>query len=175
MLEKDALGAIAALGSAASWAIGAFLFKALGEILSPLAMTLSKGVLSLLLLGLAVVIVGSSPMDVQSLLLLATSGMIGIAIGDTLFFRALQGLRPQAMLVLMVVGQVLTIGMAVVFLGESLSISAAIAIAIVLAGVVLVLRTTSPVEGGANRLQGVIFGLLAVTCMAVSTVIEVIG
>jgi drug/metabolite transporter (DMT)-like permease len=170
MQETTALGAIAALGSAASWAIGAFLFKSLGERLSPLAMTLAKGVCSLLLLGAAVLLIGAAPLDYQSMALLALSGVIGIAFGDTFFFRALQGLAPQALLVLMVLGQILTIGLAVIFLQEQLPLIAVIGIPMVLAGVVIVLRATSN-EGGTTRLDGVIFGLLSVTCMAVSVVI----
>jgi drug/metabolite transporter (DMT)-like permease len=175
MLDTNALGAIAALGSAASWAIGAFLFKALGEVLSPLAMTLSKGVCSLLLLGAAMLLLGVTPMDARALALLAASGVIGIAIGDTLFFRALQGLGAQPLLVLMVVGQVLTVGLAVLFLGESLTIAAAIGIAFVLSGVVIVIRSTTADEGQTTKLAGVIYGLLAVTCMAVGIVLAKVG
>ena len=171
MLESNALGAIAALGSAASWAIGAFLFKTLGEKLSPLAMTLSKGVCSILFLGAAMALVGIAPIDGASLAYLVASGVIGIAVGDTFFFRALQGLAPQSLLVLMVLGQVLTIGLAVVVLREPLSLIAIGAIAIVLAGVVTVLRATSSGESGTTKLDGVIFGLLAVSCMAVSSVL----
>jgi predicted methyltransferase len=42
MLRENVIGITAALGSAASWAVGSFLFKSLGEVFSPLAMTLSK-------------------------------------------------------------------------------------------------------------------------------------
>jgi drug/metabolite transporter (DMT)-like permease len=171
MQDTNALGAIAALGSAASWAIGAFLFKALGEVLSPLAMTLSKGVCSLMLLGAAMLFLGVTPMDSRALALLAASGVIGIAVGDTLFFRALQGLGAQPLLVLMVVGQVLTVGLAVLFLREALNVATAIGIALVLAGVVIVIRATTTDGGQTTKLQGVVYGLLAVSCMAVATVL----
>ncbi len=51
MLRENATGITAALVSAASWAVGSFLFKSLGEVFSPLAMTLSKGVFSLVKLS----------------------------------------------------------------------------------------------------------------------------
>lgn len=171
MLETNALGSAAALGSAVSWAIGAFLFKGLGETLSPLAMTLAKGVCSLVFLGLAMIFLGTTPMDWQSMAYLVASGVIGIAVGDTFFFRALQGLAPQALLVLMVLGQVFTIALAVVVLDETLTRAAAVGIGLVLIGVVLVLRGTSSGEGGVTKVQGVIFGLLAVLCMAIASVI----
>lgn len=171
MPDTSALGAVAALGSAASWAIGAFLFKALGEILSPLAMTLAKGACSLVILGIATLALGATPMDWEPLAYLVASGIIGIAIGDTFFFRSLQGLAPQSLLVLMVVGQVLTIGLSVVVLGERLSLIAIGGIVFVLIGVVTVLRATSTGDTGTTKVEGVIFGLLSVSCMAVSSLL----
>jgi drug/metabolite transporter (DMT)-like permease len=171
MLETNALGAVAALGSAASWAVGAFLFKSLGEKLSPLAMTLAKGACSVALLGIAVLLIGPAPIDTQSLVYLVVSGVVGIALGDTFFFRALQGLTPQALLVLMVLGQVMTIVLAVVFLEEKVPLIAVVGIPAVLLGVVMVLRATATDEGGKTRVDGLVFGILAVACTAVSIVI----
>ena len=118
-----AIGAGAALGSAASWALGAILFKKLGESLSSLAMTLVKGAASLLLLGLALLAVraGIVPgiqweiIGNKDLALLALSGVLGIAVGDTLFFEALQELGPHLLVVLILLGQVLTVVLAVIF------------------------------------------------------------
>jgi drug/metabolite transporter (DMT)-like permease len=87
MLDANVTGALAALGSAASWAVGSFLFKALGEVLSPLAMTLSKGVCSLVLLGIIMLLIGPESQNLGSLALLAASGLLGIALGDTFFLR----------------------------------------------------------------------------------------
>jgi drug/metabolite transporter (DMT)-like permease len=171
MQEHYALGAAAALGSAASWAVGAFLFKALGESLTPLAMTLAKGVCSLAILGTAIFVLGPAGMEGRAVALLALSGLLGIALGDTFFFRALRGLSPLSLLVMMVLGQVLTVGAAVAFLNESLSTAAALGIPLVLGGVVLVLWSTSSGEGATTRWDGVFYGLLAVLCMAASTVI----
>jgi drug/metabolite transporter (DMT)-like permease len=190
MHDSNALGAAAAIGSAAAWAVGAYLFKSLGEILTPLAMTLAKGVCSLFLLGFAMAIMGCPPMDWHSVCFLSVSGLLGIALGDTLFFRALQGLKPFHLLVLAVLGQVLTVVLAVIFLEEPLTLAAVIGILCVVAGVTIVLRgpasnrptigddgrneEPSPTIGRAEtraRTLGVIFGLLSVTCMATSSVI----
>jgi len=43
MTDVRLLGMSAALGSAASWAIGSILFKRIGETVTPFGMTLSKG------------------------------------------------------------------------------------------------------------------------------------
>lgn len=172
MLDFNAMGPVAALGSAASWAVGAFLFKSVGERLSPVAMTLAKGACSVVLLGLAVLLFERVSIDSDHLAYVIVSGIIGIALGDTFFFRALQGLTAQALLVLMVVGQVMTIALAAVFLNEKLAYVAVVGIPLVLFGVVTVLRaTSSSEESGRTRYDGVVFGLLSVSCTAVSMVV----
>lgn len=175
MSDLNALGALAALGSAASWAIGAFLFKALGEVLSPLAMTLAKGGCSLVLLGGVMALAGAGPLEGRSLAILAASGLLGIALGDTFFFQALQGLGPQPLLVLAVLGQVLTIVLAVLCLGEAPVFGTWIGISLVTAGVAIVLHGTLVGAEGTTKLRGVAFGLLAVVCMSASSVVAKAG
>ncbi len=75
----------AALGSAASWAAGSVLFKMLGDKLQPIPLTFAKGVMGVVMLGLALLCIGPRSMDFQPLLLLTLSGLLGIAIGDTFF------------------------------------------------------------------------------------------
>ena len=70
MMDLRVIGLAAALGSAASWAVGSILFKQIGEKLSPLAMTLAKGTISVILLALVLVFAGYGTVEVKSLLLL---------------------------------------------------------------------------------------------------------
>ncbi len=162
------IGILAALGSAASWAVGAILFKKVGERMSSFGMTLAKGALSVVLLGAAAWLVGWQGMDAQTAWLLAASGMIGIAAGDTFFFKALQDLGPVSMIVLMVMGQVLTILLALIFLGEMPSPVEWAGIACIIAGVTVALSADLGDERKPSTKRGLIFGLLAVVCMAVS-------
>jgi drug/metabolite transporter (DMT)-like permease len=123
------------------------------------------------------------------------SGLLGIALGDTLFFRALQGLKPFHLLVLAVLGQVLTVALAVVFLEEPMTIPAVIGILCVITGVTIVLwgppreeerppngsSTEKPPETSTpsnldrtkarERTLGILFGLMSVSCMAASSII----
>jgi drug/metabolite transporter (DMT)-like permease len=85
MLDDNIIGAAAALGSAASWALGSVLFKMLGDKLEPVALTFAKGLLGVLMLGVALVFLGFQPVKYESVLLLTFSGLLGIAIGDTFF------------------------------------------------------------------------------------------
>lgn len=165
------LGIAAALGSAASWAVGAILFKRVGEAMSSSGMTLAKGAMSVVLLGIAAAVVGFMPMDHTSLWQLVLSGLIGIAIGDILFFKALQDLGPVAMLVLMVVGQVLTILLALLFLHEVPSTHEWIGMGFILLGVCIALSVDLAGEKKASGWRGVMFGLASVACMSVSVII----
>jgi drug/metabolite transporter (DMT)-like permease len=159
------VGMAAALGSAASWAIGSILFKRLGEHLSPMAMTLAKGSLSVLLLSIALLFTGTATLSINAWILLIASGLCGIALGDTFFFAALRRLSPHTLVILLMSGQVLTVLLAVFFLGERLKLVQWGGIVLVILGIGIVVWEKSQEK---SSWQGIIFGLLAVACMSVS-------
>lgn len=170
-MDLRAIGISAALGSAASWAVGSLLFERLGERISPLAMTLAKGGVSVVLLGLTLVFTGYEDVERQPLLLLILSGLLGIALGDTFFFEALQDLGAHALVLLLMLGQVLTVVLAVLFLGETPTLSAWFGIVLVVLGIGIVLSAKLSGEKQALGLRGIAFGLLSVLCMSVSLII----
>lgn len=165
------IGIAAALGSAASWALGSILFKQLGERISPLALTLSKGVVSVGLLGIATLLVGYEEIGQQPLLLLIVSGVLGIALGDSFFFEALQNLSPHVLVVLLMLGQVVTVILAVLFLQEMPAPIVWFGIGLVVLGISIVLFSKLTGESNKSNLRGVVFGLLSVLCMSVSIII----
>ena len=169
------IGISAALGSAASWAVGAILFRKLGDSLSPLAMTLVKGAVSVVLLGMAMIWSDFEGLDARSVVLLALSGGVGIAMGDTFFFQALRDLGPFLLVVVGLLGQVLTVAFAVLFLGEHLSWSIALGIALVVSGIGTVLFSKLSGERTPSHWRGITFGLLSAVCMAVSVIVAKLG
>jgi drug/metabolite transporter (DMT)-like permease len=166
------LGILAALGSAASWAIGAILFKRLGEVLSPLAMTLLKGAISLLFLAAAMLVVGLQPVAWEPLALLAISGVLGIALADTFFFAALQDLSPQPLLVLGVLGMVLTVLLEVLWLGKEHTAAVWMGITLIVVGVGVVLQSNLSGEKATAGWRGVAFGLASVVCTSISLIVS---
>ena len=170
-IDPRILGITAALASSASWALGSILFKRLGETLSPLAMTLAKGTVSIILIGVVLCFMGFSELTLEPLLLLAASGVLGIAVADSLFFEALQDLGPHALAVLMMLGMVITPIMAVLFLGESPTLLAWTGIALVVAGIGVVLHAKFAGDEERSSFRGAILGTLSVICMAVSMII----
>ena len=170
-MDWEIVGIVAALSSSASWAVGSILFKRLGERISAMAMTLAKGTVSVVLLAAAVAVTGYQGVDQHSLLLLAISGVLGIAFGDTFFFEALQDLGPHALVVLLLLGQVITVGLAVVYLGETPTLSEWFGIILVVFGIGIVLFAKLSGEQRQSGIRGVAFGVLSVLCMSVSIIV----
>ena len=182
-LESPALaltlaGGVAALGSAAAWAVGSILFRRIGEEASPLGMNLVKGVIGLAMLGAVLALTGVQPVDGRSLALLSASGLVGIALGDTFFFMALVRLEPRLTLLLATVGQVFTVLLALALLGERPALLAWPGMALVLGGVTWVMRERLPDDEPDLRQQrrlGVVYGLAASVCMSAGILLAKLG
>ncbi len=85
------LGEILSVGSAFIWAIAILLFRVSGKSVHPLGLNLFKNILATALLSLTMLLLGEPLLPGvpwQSYGLLALSGVIGIALSDTLFFIA---------------------------------------------------------------------------------------
>jgi drug/metabolite transporter (DMT)-like permease len=173
-MALELIGILAALGSAATWAVGALLLKPFAERLPAMALAFAKGVFGLGVLGLLILMVGPTSLSWTTATVLFLSGVLGIGVADTLFFKALRELSSHTVVQLMLLGQVATIAMAVVFLGESLLGLQWLGVGLVILGVAIVLM--APEDGAeegtdanvrATR-RGVLFGLGSVLAMAVS-------
>lgn len=170
-MDLTVIGMMAALGSAASWALGSVLFRRLGDHLPPVALTFAKGVTSVVLLGVVLVIIGFEAIGMKAWLLLILSGLLGIALGDTLFFLALNNLGAHAVVILFTLGQVLTVILAVFWLGEQPQPLDWAGISLILGGVTIVMWTRISGEEGRTGIVGALYGLLSVIAMAVSIII----
>lgn len=170
-MSTQAIGIAAALLSAGAWAVGAVLYKKFGERISSVGMNLAKGAINVVLFALTLSAIGYAPMSADSFLLLGISGIIGIALGDTLFFEALQKLGPQVLVVLSMLGQVITALFALFFLGESLSPAMWAGMALVIGGIAFVVATRSTGATRKSTAAGLLCGLGAVLAMSVSVVL----
>lgn len=166
-LSADLIGIAAALASGLAWAIGSVLFRRIGERASPSAMNLAKSLLGIVLLGVAALIGGLGAIDAEAAWRLAASGVLGIAVGDTLFFAALVRLEPRLTLLLATVGHVFTVVMAALLLGERPAPLAWGGIALVLVGVAWVLQAGA--EPGQASGEGRAFGIACGVLSAFAT------
>jgi len=164
----ELFGILAALASAACWAIGAMLLKPYAERFPASTLTLAKGIVAIVVLGAAVLVSGAHSATPESFWILFASGALGIGIADTLFFRALRDLSAHSIVQLMLLGQAVTIGMAVAFLGEALVWSEWIGVSLVILGVWVVLSDPRPDSGSGPRPLAILYGLASVLAMAAS-------
>ena len=163
------LGIIAALGSAASWAFATVVFDRLGKVMPYAGITFLKGFFSILLMLLLVLIIGDfKNISAHDVLILVISGIIGIAIGDTLFFKSLQDLGAKMQVLYFMLGQVVTMLLSFLLLGDVLSIEEYVGGIILLCGIVVV--TWGRQESHPNKMRGIIGGFLSILCFSVSTI-----
>jgi drug/metabolite transporter (DMT)-like permease len=178
------LGEALSLGCALTWAVGVIIYKRLGEQLPPLKLCLLKNLIVLALVVATVAVLGSPlssalglqplplpALDAASVALALASGVIGIAVADTLYLRALNTLGAGRMGVVGNLFSPFVILLSVAFLDERLGPVQWFGFALVMAGVVLV---NAPDRLGrldpAVLRRGLATGALAVALMAVAIV-----
>ncbi|WP_339383477.1 DMT family transporter [Oculatella sp. LEGE 06141] len=164
-LILDFRGEFAALGAAFIWAMASFIYIGIGKRIPPLILNFAKSGIAIALIFITVLIRGDGApvMPTGSLALLLLSGAIGIGVGDTAFFESLNCLGARRSLLLEALSPPLAALLALVFLGEQLSVSAWMGIGLTIAGVVWVVveRTPETLKGTSRPLRGISFGLLA--------------
>jgi drug/metabolite transporter (DMT)-like permease len=170
------MGEAFALGSALAWAVGVILYKRLGAQLPPLRLNLAKNSLVLvLLLPLTALWHGSNlpalTPAVSEIAICIVSGLIGIALADTLYFRALNQIGAGRMGIVGNFYSPFVLVLAFVFLGERLTPLQFAGFGLVTLGVAIVAeRGASEGLGGEALWRGVLLGIVSVLLMAVAIV-----
>lgn len=174
-LGENLTGEIAALSAAALWAVSAAIYSLLGQKIPPLLLNFLKGVVAIALIALTLPLSGQwhDVNQQSSVFILLTSGAIGIGIGDTAYFTALNYLGPRKTLLLETLSPPLGAILAATFLGESLKISAYIGIILTIFGVAWVISEKTP-EINSQRpwRQGILWALIAAISQAVGAVLS---
>lgn len=163
------IGIVAALLSAASWAFGTVLFDKIGKVVPYIGLTFLKGVVSIILMiALLIATGGLQQIEVRDFLFLALSGFIGIAIGDSLFFKSLQDLGAKIQVVFFLLGQIFTMFLSMLLLGELLSTEQYFGATILLMGIAFVVWEKH--EDHPNKTRGIVCGLLSIACFSASSI-----
>ncbi len=162
--------------SACSWALGAILWRRLGERLSSYGMNLAKTAIGALFLGVFLLAAGAGPVDARSAAYLALSGIVGIAVGDTFFFLALMELGPRRASLMGSLNPVAIAVAAAVFLGERPTPAAWAGIGAASFGVGWVLwERAGTAPGEASASLGIRYGILSVLCTAGGVLLAKVG
>ena len=176
-------GELAALTAAFLWAAASLMFGRLGQQLSPVVLNLAKGLFALLFIGMTLgiqknvlaaepVASGILALPSHSVIYLLMSGAIGIGLGDTAYFSAINSLGARRALILETLAPPVSAVLAWIFLSERLSTTAAVGIGLTLVGVVWVISERVPGTQIRVSQKGVWIALLAVFCQASGAVLS---
>lgn len=165
-------GEIAALGTAFLWASASSVYTILGTKIPALLLNFLKGIVGLFFI---ILVFCFSPQSLENLswfpvLLLIISGMIGIGIGDTAYFQALNNLGARKTLLLETLAPPLTTILGWFFLNEKLLLKSYLGILITIMGVAWVISERNP-EGNQHKQKrqekkGMQWILLDILCQA---------
>lgn len=115
-------GEIASLTAAVIWAGSISAFRAFGDTVPPDSLNLFKtGIAFICMCLTALFIPDVFPRDVSVWVILGISGVIGLAVGDTVLFASLRRLGAQPTSVLQCLAPPMAAGIAALFLNESLT------------------------------------------------------
>jgi len=172
-------GEFAALGTALCWATGSNLFAAAGRRMGSVVLNRLRITVAAAFLCTALLVFRGSPWPTwasgSQIALLAASGLVGFAFGDTYYFRALVILGPGRAALLASLAPLFTLAIAWPLLGEAPGPLALLGVALTLGGIFIVLRESERrehphVEGSA--FVGVVAGVLGALGQAVGFVIS---
>lgn len=166
-------GLIAATVAAMFWAVSVVLYRLVGRVMPPVRLNMTKGLIAVVILSVVLLVdwlgFGNEPwsMSASKLGLMALSGVIGIGLGDTLFFAGLNRMGARRMLLLFTINPVLTVLIAWALMSEPLTWMQVLGIALTCGGVAWVIaeRNTARSDGHVDLL-GVCYGIGAATCQA---------
>lgn len=170
------LGELLSIGSAAAWASGVILYRGLGESLPPLTLNFLKNLLvfGTLLPVIAWLYAAHPPqMGIAQIALCMFSGLLGLAVADTLYFAALNAVGAGRMGVIGNFYSPFVLTLSFAFLGERLNVMQGVGFALVSFGVLLVARPEAGWRGtdGAAQRRGALLGVTAIALMAVGIVL----
>jgi drug/metabolite transporter (DMT)-like permease len=168
------LGEILALSCALLWAIAVILFRKSGETVAPSGLNLFKNFLALILFiptSLALSVPLFPEVSTSDYLLVMASGIIGLSVSDTLFFRSLNLLGAELSAIVDCLYSPFIIGLSVLFLHESMNLLQIFGVLLIISAVLSVskIREKKYIKRH-DLILGILLGVLAMATMAVGIV-----
>lgn len=185
-MGSEVVGELAALLAAFFWAAASLMFGRLGRQISPVVLNLVKGVFAiafiLITLGIQSAWLASEPLTIaattatatalptRSVIYLVISGGVGIGLGDTAYFAAINALGARRALLLETLAPPMTAILAWIALAEQLSRVTTAGILVTLIGVAWVISERVPGTEKASPGSGLLIALVATFCQATGAV-----
>jgi len=171
----NGIGELFSILSAAAWAVGVILYRRLGESLPPLQLNFLKNCLVFMMLLPAIPLlhgIAIPEFSRSQILLSILSGLIGIGLADTLYFRALNELGAGRMGILGNFYSPFVLVLSFIFLGDRLNFLQWCGFVLVSIGVLLASKPNAAEAGKpAHYFRGLMYGLLSIGLMAISIVL----
>jgi drug/metabolite transporter (DMT)-like permease len=168
------IGEIAALTAALLWAVSSVIYSRLGLKIPPLQLNLYKGIIAIAFIVITLFLQGAAftNLSTSTIVLLTLSGIIGIGLGDTAYFTALNSLGARRTLLLETASPPMGALLALIFISEQLSPSVWCGILLTIIGIAWVISERNPVDRISVSRQGIIWGILAAIAQATGAVIS---
>lgn len=175
-MSSDASGQLAALLAAVTWSTGLVFFRLSCAHIGPIALNLFKNAVALTLFAITLLAVpgtleAMTELTLSEWIVLAISGILGIAMADTVFFWALGRLGVGLIAVVDCAYSPMVVLFAWIMLNERLAPSQLAGGALILAAVVVVSSGRRSLTATAPPLLAVAAAILAVTLMAYGIVL----
>ncbi|HEX2924112.1 MAG TPA: DMT family transporter [Chloroflexota bacterium] len=178
-------GELSALISAFTWALTSVLLRQLQFRTNALSLNALRNLIAAITALAAVAITGKmdcmDDFSPTSLAYLATSVLVGVGIGDTVYFRSLKLVGTAKALLLSNAYPLFTAMIAIVFLHEPLTLGLLLGTGLVIAGVIMVLIPGRALvdykgsTGAKGERLGVLLALLAALCWATAISMVKVG
>lgn len=169
------VGEIAALTAAFMWAASSVVYRFLGQSIPPLSLNILKGAVAIALIGITQAILPTTfETDLSwRFWLLALSGVVGIGLGDTAYFFALNSLGARKTLLLETLSPPLGALLAWIFIGEVMQDLAWQGIALTLLGIIWVIgEQQQEIPNRAIEGKGFFWAIAAALAQAVGAVLS---
>ena len=166
-------GEIAAIGAAIAWAVATWIYSQFSHRFSALQLNIVKGVIASAMMLMVLPFEGTvePSIETQHLIILAVSGVVGIAIGDSAYFASLKRIGANKTLLLESLAPPLSGVLALLALGSVLSVQSWLGVVVTTLAVTFVIFQPSEANSEMSW-SGVAFGLLASVCQASGVVIS---
>lgn len=170
-------GEFFALASPMAWALAVVMFRRSGESLSPFALNLLKNTFALALMALTLIgfiVVTAQPLpgfSASELFIMVLSGVLGMAVADTLYLRTLNLLGAGRTGAIGALLSPFVILFSALYLGERLGLAQWGGFALVMFGILTVtLKRYRTEVSGAELQRGLLIGVTAMLIMALGVV-----
>jgi drug/metabolite transporter (DMT)-like permease len=173
-MSADLLGKILSLSCAVLWATAVLFFRKAGERVSPITLNLIKNAVAVVLFSLTLPLLGVAlfaELATWKWIVVGASGVLGIALGDALFFAALNRLGAGLTAIVDCSYSPTLILLSALFLGEPLTLELALGAVLVVGGLLLVFspKQTTTIDRK-QLISGFLCGFFGIVAMAASLV-----